>query len=390
MITGSTLTAEQLAIRDNVERICQRFDADYWLARDRSGEFPHDFHQAMAAGGWLGIAMPEEFGGAGLGVCEAALMMHTVAHSPGAMSAASAIHINIFGPHPIVVFGSETQKQRWLPPLIQGQVKACFGVTEPDAGLDTTRISTRAERHADHYVVYGQKIWTSTAQQAGKIMLLARTTPLDQCAKPGDGLTLFYTDLDRRYVDVREIEKMGRKAVDSNQVFFDGLPVPVEDRIGDEGKGFRYLLHSLNPERILIGAEAIGIGRQALQRAADYARARIVFGRPIGQNQAIQHPLAETWMELEAAWLMVLHAAWRYDHGESCGAEANTAKYLGAEAGFRACERAVMTHGGMGYAKEYHVERLLREVMICRIAPVSPQLILCHIAEKVLGLPKSY
>jgi acyl-CoA dehydrogenase len=384
------LGSEQLAIRDNVQRICDCFGEDYWLARDRDGAFPHEFHQAMARDGWLGIAMPQVYGGAGLGVTEAALMMHTVAHSPGAMSAASAIHINIFGPHPIAVFGTEAQQQRWLPELIEGRVKACFAVTEPDAGLDTSRIRTRAGRDGNRYIVHGQKIWTSTAQQADKIMLLARTTPRESCARGTDGLTLFYTDLDRDRIEVREIDKMGRKAVDSNQLFIDGLAVPEDDRIGAEGKGFQYLLHSLNPERILIGAEAIGIGRQALQRAGDYARERVVFSRPIGQNQSIQHPLAQSWMELEAAWLTTLRAAWLYDKGESCGAEANAAKYLGAEAGFRACERAVMTHGGMGYAREYHVERLLREVMICRIAPVSPQLILCHIAEKVLGLPKSY
>lgn len=386
----SGLNADQEAIRDQVRRIVARFDADYWLARDRDGAFPHDFHRAIADGGWLGIAMPEAYGGANLGVMAAAVLMHTIACSPGAMSAASAVHLNIFGPHPIVVFGTDEQKQRWLPELIQGRVKACFAVTEPNAGLDTTHIVTRAERHGDRYLVHGQKIWTSIAQQADKIMLLARTTPSARCAKPSEGMTLFYADLDRRFVEVREIDKMGRKAVDSNQLFIDGLPIPVEDRIGEEGQGFRYILHSLNPERILIAAEAIGIGQYALQRAVAYAKERIVFGRPIGQNQAIQHPLAESWMELQAAWLMVRDAAWLYDGHRPCGVEANAAKYLAAEAGFRACERALMAHGGMGYAKDYHVERLLREVLITRIAPISPQLILCHIAEKALGLPKSY
>ncbi|SLN11430.1 Acyl-CoA dehydrogenase fadE12 [Oceanibacterium hippocampi] len=384
------LTEEQNAIVDAVAQLCGRFDDAYWLKRDSEGGFPEDFHKAMADAGWLGIAMPEEYGGAGLGVTEAALMMHEVARSSGAMSAASAIHINIFGPHPIVVFGDEEQRQRWLPDLIRGAVKTCFGVTEPDAGLNTTAITTRAERDGNGYIIHGRKMWTSTAQEADKIMLLARTTPREQCARPTDGLSLFYTDLDRAQVEVREIGKMGRKAVDSNALFIDGLRVPLEDRIGEEGKGFQYILHSLNPERILIGAEAIGIGRNALARAAQYARERVVFGRPIGQNQSIQHPLAECWMELEAAWLMVRHGAALYDRGKPCGAEANTAKYLGAEAGFKTCTQAVMTHGGMGYAKEFHVERLMREVMICRLAPVSPQLILCHIAEKQLGLPKSY
>jgi len=385
-----SLTDDQQAIREAVRKTCAAFDDDYWLEHDRTGEFPFDFHAAMAEGGWLGIAMPEEFGGAGLGVTEAALMMHAVANSSGAMSAASAIHINIFGPHPIVVFGSDQQKQRWLPDLIGGKVKACFGVTEPDAGLNTTSIKTRAERNGDDYVIHGKKIWTSTAMEADKIMLLTRTTPKEDGERPTDGLTLFYTDLNRDFCDVREIPKMGRSAVDSCEVFIDGLPVPGEDRIGEEGQGFHTLLHSLNPERILIGAEAIGIGQNALARATQYAKDRVVFDRPIGQNQSIQHPLAQSWIELEAAFLMAMKAAHLYDTEQPCGSEANAAKYLGGEAGFQACTCAVMTHGGMGYAKEFHVERLMREVMIARLAPVSPQLILCNIAEKALGLPKSY
>lgn len=397
MSLGFDLNEDQRAIQEAVRRVVDRFDEGYWLARDSDGAFPEEFYQAIAAGGWLGIAMPEEYGGAGLGVTEAALMMESVANSPGGMAAASSIHINIFGPHPILRFGSEEQRRRWLPDLIAARTKTCFGVTEPDAGLETGAIATRAVREGDHYVVRGRKIWTSTAQVADRIMLLARTGEGGK-GQSGSGLggsglgglTLFYTALDRSAVEVREIGKMGRKAVDSNMLFIEGLKVPVEDRIGEEGKGFSYLLHSLNPERILVGAEAIGIGRQALGRAARYARERVVFGRPIGQNQAIQHPLAEAWMALEAAWLMCLKGAWAYDSGLDCGAEANAAKYLGAEAGFQACTQAVMTHGGMGYAREFHVERLLREVMIPRLAPVSPQLILCYIAEKVLGLPKSY
>jgi len=385
-----TLSPEQQALCDAVQKTCAEFDDDYWLEHDRTGEFPEDFYRAIADGGWLGVAMPEEYGGAGLGVTEAALMMQAVAGSAGAMSAASAIHLNIFGPHPIVVFGTEEQKKRWLPDLIAGHCKSCFGVTEPDAGLNTTAIKTRAERSGDGYLIHGKKVWTSSAQVADKIMLLVRTTPKEKCERPTEGMTLFYTDLDRQYCDVRIIRKMGRSAVDSNEVFIDALPVPPEDRIGDEGQGFRYLLHSLNPERILIAAEAVGIGQNALQRAARYAKERVVFDRPIGQNQSIQHPLAQSWVELEAAYLMAMRAAFLYDNGQACGPEANAAKYLGAEAGFQSCTRAVMTHGGMGYAKEYHVERLLREVLITRLAPVSPQLILCNIAEKVLGLPKSY
>jgi acyl-CoA dehydrogenase len=384
------LTPAQAEIREAVAKVCARFGDDYWLARDTDGQFPHDFHKALADAGWLGIAMPEAYGGAGLGITEAALMMQTIAESGAAFSGASAVHMNIFGLNPVVVFGTEEQKRRFLPPLIAGTEKSCFAVTEPNTGLDTTRLKTRAVRHGNGYAVHGQKIWISTAQVADRVLLLARTSPLEEVKKRTEGLSLFYTTLDRKYVEARVIDKMGRKAVDSNQVFFDGLPVPLEDRIGEEGRGFEYILHGMNPERILIAAEAVGVGRAALARATRYAKERVVFGRPIGQNQAIQHPLAKCWMELEAANLMVLKAAALYDAGEPCGIEANAAKYLAAEAGFNACETAVLTHGGMGYAKEFHVERLLREIMIARIAPVSRELILCNIAERALGLPKSY
>jgi acyl-CoA dehydrogenase len=385
-----SFTPEQDAIRAAIARICARFGDDYWLARDREGGFPDDFHRAIAEAGWLGIAMPEAFGGADLGITEAALMMQAVAESGAGFSGASALHMNIFGLNPVVVFGSEEQKRRMLPPLIRGEDKACFAVTEPDAGLDTLRLKTRAVRDGDRYILSGQKIWISTAQVANKMLVLARTTAREEVARRTDGLSLFYTDLDRRYVDVREIEKMGRKAVDSNQLFIDGLPVPAADLIGEEGKGFAAILHGMNPERILIAAEAVGLGRAALARATAYAKERAVFDRPIGQNQAIQHPLAARWMELEAANLMIFKAATLYDRGAPCGAEANAGKYLAGEAAFNACQTAVMTHGGMGYAKEFHVERYLRESLIPRLAPVSPQMILNFIAEKVLGLPKSY
>ena len=383
------LTAEQEQIRDAIERVCAPFDADYWLQKDREGGFPDDFHRALADSGWLGIAMPEEYGGAGLGISEAALMMHTISATGAGLSGASAVHMNIFGLHPVVVFGTDEQKKRWLPSLIAGTDRACFAVTEPNTGLNTLKLKTRAVRDGDHYLVHGQKVWISTAQVANKVLLLARTTPVEEC-KGTEGLSLFYTDLDRMTMEVREIEKLGRKCVDSNQVFIDGLRIPVEDRVGEEGKGFNYILHGLNPERILIASEAIGLGRAALKRGALYANEREVFGRPIGQNQAIQHPLAKSWMELEASHLMVQKAAWLYDQDLPCGAEANAGKYLAAEACYKACENAIFTHGGMGYAKEYHVERYLREAWIPRLAPVSPQLILCFIAEKVLGLPKSY
>ncbi|MBB5498830.1 acyl-CoA dehydrogenase family protein [Paraburkholderia sp. MM5384-R2] len=383
------LTSEQEQIRDAVEKICEPFDADYWLQRDRSGEFPLDFHKALADSGWLGIAMPQEHGGAGLGISEAALMMHTISATGAGLSGASAVHMNIFGLHPVVTFGTDEQKRRWLPPLIQGRDRACFAVTEPNTGLNTLKLKTYAVREGADYVVHGQKVWISTAQVANKMLLLARTTPAEAC-KGTEGLSLFYTDMDRSKIEVREIEKLGRKCVDSNQVFVDGVRIPVEDRIGEEGKGFSYILHGLNPERILIASEAVGLGRAALRRAANYANEREVFGRLIGKNQGIQHPLAKSWMELESAHLMVQKAAWLYDQHLPCAAEANSAKFLAAEACYGACENAIFTHGGMGYAKEYHVERYLREAWIPRLAPVSPQLILCFIAEKVLGLPKSY
>ncbi len=384
------LSGDQRAIVDEVQKTCRAFDENYWRKHDAEALFPHAFHKAMADAGWLGIAMPEVQGGAGLGITEAALMLQAVSASGAGFSGASAIHMNIFGLNPVVVFGSEAQKQRMLPPLIAGQDKACFAVTEPDAGLDTTQLKTQAVRDGDHYVLNGRKIWISTAQVANKMLILARTTPMDQVDKPTKGLSLFYTDLDRQHVEVREIDKMGRAAVDSNMLFIDQLRVPVSDRIGEEGHGFEYILHGLNPERILIAAEAVGLGRVALEHATRYAKERVVFGRPIGQNQGIQHPLAQCWMQLEAANLMVMKAAALYDTGKPCGAEANTAKFLAAEAAHNACQTAVLTLGGMGYATEYSVERFLRESYIPRIAPVSPQLILCFIAEKVLGLPRSY
>jgi acyl-CoA dehydrogenase len=384
------LTPEQEGIREAIARICNRFDDAYWFARDHDGRFPEEFFRALADDGWLGMCLGEDYGGSGLGVTEAAIMMHTIAQGGGGMSAASAVHINLFGLNPVAVFGSEAQRQRMLPPVARGQVKCCFGVTEPDTGLNTTQLKLRAECKGDRWVVNGQKVWISTAQVADKILLLARTTPLDEVRKPTQGLSLFYTDFDRRRVAVHEIEKMGRKCIDSNELFFADYEIPADDLIGEEGRGFEYILHGMNPERVLIAAEAVGLGRLALSRAVEYAKTRVVFNRPIGQNQGIQHPLAQNWMELEAAHLMVMQAAWQYDQGLDCAAAANAAKYLAGEAGFNACQQAVMTHGGFGYAKEYHVERYLREVMIPRIAPVSPQLVLCYIAERVLGLPKSY
>jgi acyl-CoA dehydrogenase len=371
-------------------RLCADFDDQYWSTCDQKPEFPHRFYRAAAEAGVLGIAMPEEHGGLNLGIGAAAVLMRTIAASGAAMTGASSIHMNIFGLQPVVVFGSEEQKARMLPPLIRGEQKACFAVTEPDAGLNTTELKVRAERVGAGYRIHGQKIWISTAQVADCALIIARTTPLDQVRKKTDGLSLFYTPLNRSQIEVREIHKLGRHGVDSNMLFFDGLEVPEGNRVGAEGEGFKMLLHGLNPERILIAAEAVGIGRAALWRATNYAKERIVFNRPIGMNQGIQHPLARAWMNLEAANLMVMRAARLYDTGRECGAEANTAKFLAADAAFEACTTAVQTLGGMGYSAEYHVERYLRESLIPRIAPVSPQMIMNYIAEKVLGLPKSY
>lgn len=383
-------TPERVALREAVRAICDQFDDRYWSELDRTHKFPYEFAKAFADGGWLGIAMPEEYGGAGLGVTEAAIMMQTVGASAGYFAACSTVHINIFGLHSIVKHGTEKQKQAWLPGVIKGDIRACFGVTEPDAGLDTSKIKTRAVRHGDRYIVNGQKIWTSTAQQAQKIVLLTRTTPIEECAKPTDGLSLFFADMDSKAITLTEIPKMGRNAVNSNQTFIENLEIPVEHRIGEEGRGFRCILDSLNPERILNAAEVIGMGRRALDKAVQYAKERIVFGRPIGKNQSIQHPLAECWSELYAAELVTLHAAELYDSGKPCGAQANAAKYLAADAGFKACDRAIRTHGGMGYAAEYHVERYFREMIATQIAPVSREMILCFIAERELGLAKSY
>ncbi len=389
-MSGFWLSDEQQAIRDAVVRLCERFDAAYWRRTDETGAFPEAFVAAMVEAGWLGAAMPAELGGSGLGLTEAAIVMQAVAESGAGFSGASAMHLNIFGPMPVVKFGSDEQKRKHIPRLIAGQDRMCFAVTEPDAGLDTTSLSTRAVRTNDGYVIRGRKMWTTNAQRANKVLIIARTTPKDEVRRPTEGLSLFYTDFDRSRISATPIPKMGRKAVESNAVFIDDLHVPAEDLVGEEGRGFHYLLEGLNPERVLIGAEAVGLGRAALKRAAGYAKERVVFGRPIGQNQGVAHPLAKAWAELEAANLMAFKAAALFDAGRDCGAEANAAKYLGGEAGFRACEAAVLAHGGMGYAKEFDVERYFRESMIARIAPVSREMILNYIAERVLGLPKSY
>lgn len=386
----SSMTEDQLAIREAVSRTCSQFDDEYWSTTDETGKWPEAFTKAMADGGWLGVAMPEAYGGAGLGLTEAAIVMQTVTRSGAGYSGASSIHLNIFGPKPLEKFGTEEQKQENLPKIISGEEKMCFAVTEPNSGLDTSSLETKAERTNTGYTINGRKIWTTGAQRADKILIIARTTPKEKCAKPYLGLSLFYTDLNRNKIEANPIPKMGRKAVECNTLFIDGLEVPKEHLIGEEGAGFKYLLQGLNPERVLFGVESVGLGFAALERASRYANERVVFGRPIGQNQGVAHPLAKCWAELSAAELLAYKAASLFDAGEECGAEANAAKYLGAEAGFRACEAAVLAHGGMGYAKEYQVERYMREAMLARIAPVSREMILNYISERVLGLPKSY
>ncbi|MBI5720786.1 MAG: acyl-CoA/acyl-ACP dehydrogenase [Burkholderiales bacterium] len=384
------LTPDQQAIRESVVKLCEKFPDAYWLEMDAGDDYPLDFHKTFADAGWLGIAMPERYGGSGLGLTEASLLVQAVTESSPGGIGASAIHLNIFGLNPVLVFGNEEQKQRMIPPMIAGRERACFAVTEPNTGLNTLKLKTRAVRKGDRYVVHGEKVWISSAQVADRMLLIARTQDASEVKNPTHGLSLFYTKLDRRHVTLRRIPKLGRKPIDANQVFIDGLEIPVEDRIGEEGRGFEYILHGMNPERILVAAESVGLGRNALQRASRYAKERIVFDRPIGMNQGVQHPLAECWMHLEAANLMAMKAATLYDQQQPCGAESNAAKYLAAEAGYKAAETAMLTLGGFGYAKEFHIERLLREVMLFRIAPVSGQLVKCFISEKVLGLPKSY
>ncbi|MQY31326.1 Acyl-CoA dehydrogenase fadE12 [Nocardia sp. RB56] len=384
------LSDDQQLIRKSVAELCKRFDDQYWMEKDLAHEFPTEFYEAMAKGGWLGIAIPEEYGGHGLGITEATILAEEVARSGGGMNAATAIHLSIFGMHPVVVHGSEELKQRVLPRVAAGELHVCFGVTEPGAGLDTSRITTFAKRDGDHYVVNGRKVWISKALESDKILLLARTQSYDSVEKKTDGMTLFLTDLDRSKVDIRPIKKMGRNAVSSNELFIDGLRIPVEDRVGEEGKGFKYILDGLNPERMMIAAEALGIGRVALDRAVRYANERVVFDRPIGMNQAIQFPLADSLAHLDAAELILRKATWLYDNGKPCGREANTAKYLCADAGFTAADRALQTHGGMGYAEEYNVARYFREVRVMRIAPVSQEMILNYLGSHVLGLPRSY
>ena len=383
------LTEQQEMIRKEVAALARSFSLDYWLERDRKHEYPWDFVRAFAKAGWLGAIVPEEYGGSGLGVTEAAILLHEVCAAGAGTSGASPIHFYMFPPMPVIKHGSEPLKRKFLPRIATGEIVMSFGVTEPNVGTDTSRIQTRAVRQGDRWIVNGRKVWNTNAQNATHILLLARTAERDP-TKPLKGLTLFFTEFDRAKITVQEIEKLGRAAVDSNEIFIDGLEVPDEHVVGQPGNGFYHILDSLNPERVFTGIEAVGIGRAALARGVEYAKQRVVFDRPIGQNQAIAHPLAMAWARLEAAEAMCLKAAWLFDQGRPCGAESNAAKLLAAEAGFEACDVALQTHGGYGYAKEFYVERLWREVRLYKIAPVSQQMVLNHLSEHVLGLPKSY
>ncbi len=384
------LTEDQATIRKAVAELAGKFSDQYWLEKDAAHEFPAEFYDAFARGGWLGITTPEEFGGHGYGITEASLLLEEVSASGGGMNAASSMHLSIFGMHPVIVHGSEELKRRNLPRIVNGDLHVCFGVTEPEAGLDTTKITTFARRDGDDYVVNGRKVWISKAQESEKVLLLTRTTKFEDAKKKTDGLTLFFTELDRDHVDIRPIDKMGRNAVSSNELFIDELRIPVEDRVGEEGQGFKYILDGLNPERMLVAAEALGLGRAALRKAVQYGNEREVFGRPIGMNQGLQFPLADSLARLDAAELALRKATWLYDNGKPCGREANTAKYLCADAGFQAADRALQTHGGMGYSEEYHVSRYFREARLLRIAPLSQEMVLNYLGSHVLGLPRSY
>ncbi|HTO59023.1 MAG TPA: acyl-CoA dehydrogenase family protein [Pseudomonadales bacterium] len=381
---------EHALIRDAVRRVCADFPDEYWSRLDGEHRFPWEFYKALAEAGWIGVAIPEAYGGSGRGISEASIVLEEIAASGAAMNGASAVHLSIFGMHPVVRHGSEDMKQTYLPRVARGDLHVAFGVTEPDAGTDTTSIKTFARRDGDRYIVRGRKVWTTKALDSERVLLLVRTTPLEQCARRTDGMTLLLAELQRPEVKISPIDKLGRNAVATCEVVYDDLPVAVTDRVGEEGKGFRYLLDGLNAERILVASEAIGIGRAALRRAVAYANERVVFGRPIGQNQGVAFPLAEARTRLDAAELMVRKAAWKLDLGEPAGAEANMAKWLAADAAFQAADQAVQTHGGFGYAREYHVERYWREARLMRIAPISQEMIMNFVSEHVLGLPKSY
>lgn len=376
-------------IRRAVAELASRFDHDYWARHDRDHSFPWDFYKAFADAGWMGITVPEEYGGGGLGIAAAGAMVETLASSGGAMNACTPLHLNMFGMNVVAKHGSEEMRRKTLTRVATGELHACFGVTEPDAGTDTSRITTTARRDGGGYVVNGRKVWISKAGESEVIVLATRTAPRQDDA-PMKGMSILLVDMDTPGISLGPIPKMGRNAVTSYEVSFDDVRVPADRLVGVEHDGFRVLLDGLNPERILIAHEALGIGRASVAAAVRYAGERTVFDRPIGQNQGIAFPLAEANARLDAAELVCRKAAWLYDNGQSCAREANTAKFLAADAGFFAADRALQTFGGMGYAEEYGIPRYFREARLMKIAPVSQELALAYIAQNVLGLPKSY
>ena len=384
------MSEEHQLIRTSIQKICEDFPDEYWSDCDSNHKFPWEFYNTLASGGWIGIAIPESYGGGGRGITEASIVLEEVAASGAAMNGCSGIHLSIFGMQPIIKYGTEEMKEKYLPEVARGSLHVAFSVTEPDAGTDTTSITTRATRDGDHYIVRGRKVWTTKALDSERVLLLTRTQAKEDVAKRSDGMTLLFAELQRPEVTISPIDKVGRNAIATCEVVYDDLPVLVEDRVGDEGKGFRYLLEGLNAERILVASEALGIGKAALNRAVKYAQDRVVFGRPIGQNQGVSFPLGAAKMRLDAAELMIRQASWKMDNGLPCGAEANMAKWLAAEACFEAADQAVQTHGGFGYAREYHVERYWREARLQRIAPISQEMVLNYVTEHVMGLPRSY
>jgi len=384
------LTDTQRALVETVRKACAPFDDAYWTKHDQDHEFPYEFFDAMVKIGVVGMLAQPEFEGGGATIEEAALALQEIAASGAGINGCSTIHLSMFGFHPVVVHGSEDLKKRYLPQVATGQMHVSFSVTEPDAGSDTGKISTRATRTEGGYLLRGRKVWMTKALESTASLVLARTTPVEKCRRPIDGLTLFLADLDPEHVDIKPIAKMGRNAVASCEVVFDDLFVPEENVVGQVDNGFKTILDGLNPERILVASEAVGLGRAAIERACRYARDRVVFDRPIGQNQGIQHPLADAYMQLRGAQAVIRTAARLYDSGQPCATEANTAKFLAGRAAFFAADRAVQTHGGFGYAVEYQVERFFRESRLLRIAPVSEEQIMNYVAERVLELPRSY
>jgi len=373
-------------LREAVAALCRQFDSAYWQAIDEKRAYPEKFVDALTRAGWMSALVPEEYGGSGLSLTEATVIMEEVTRSGGN---AGCCHGQMYNMNTLLRHGSSSQKQHYLPKIASGQLRLqAMGVTEPTAGTDTTKIKTVAVKKGDRYVVNGQKVWTSRLQHSELMILLARTTPLDKVAKKSDGLSTFLVDTKSKGIEVKPIRNMVNH--ETNQVFFDNLEIPAENLIGEEGRGFRYILDGLNAERILIAAECIGDGYWFTEKATNYAKDRVVFDRPIGENQGIQFPIAEAYMEIEAANLMRYKAASLFDKKISCGAEANMAKHLCAKAAWEAANVCLQTHGGFGFAAEYDVERKFRETRLYLVAPISTNLILSYLAEHMLGLPRSF